>query len=49
MPTGVNANSEFLKNIVLFSKKRNVLLINDNPYSLILNDHRKSLQAQRLP
>ena len=43
MPTGVNANSEFLKNIVLFSKKRNVLLINDNPYSLILNDHRKSL------
>jgi LL-diaminopimelate aminotransferase len=39
MPTGTNCSLEKLKAIVKFSKKHNLLLINDNPYSLILNDN----------
>ena len=42
MPTGSEANDEFYKKIILFAKKNNVLLINDNPYSFILTKKPKS-------
>ena len=38
MPTGKVADSGTLKKLVLLAKSRNVLLVNDNPYSLILNE-----------
>jgi LL-diaminopimelate aminotransferase len=38
MPTGTNASSEFLKELVAFAEEHNILLCNDNPYSFILND-----------
>lgn len=39
MPTGKVARKENLKKLSMWAKYRNILLINDNPYSLILNDN----------
>lgn len=38
MPTGAKAQKETLKALVAFSRKHRLLLVNDNPYSSILND-----------
>lgn len=38
MPTGANGNKELLEKLVAFAKKHQILLINDNPYSFVLND-----------
>ena len=43
MPTGARASLEKLKDIVEFTQKNNILLINDNPYSFILNDKHISI------
>lgn len=39
MPTGKTASYNELKELVDLARKYNFLLVNDNPYSLILNDH----------
>lgn len=38
MPTGRTASREELKALVDLAREKNFLLVNDNPYSLILND-----------
>ena len=38
MPTGAQATKAAFQAIVDFGKKHNILIINDNPYSFILND-----------
>ena len=38
MPTGTNATLEMFTKLVAFGKKHKILIINDNPYSFILND-----------
>ena len=38
MPTGTNATLATFEKLVAFGKKHNILIINDNPYSFILND-----------
>ncbi|MBQ0768153.1 MAG: aminotransferase class I/II-fold pyridoxal phosphate-dependent enzyme [Bizionia sp.] len=43
MPTGAKASKQQLNALVAFAKKHNILLVNDNPYSLILNDAPLSL------
>ncbi len=43
MPTGKSADYNDLKRLVDFAKARNILLVNDNPYSVILNDNPKSI------
>ena len=43
MPTGALADKEQLKALVDFAKTHQILLINDNPYSFILNDHPTSI------
>ena len=43
MPTGVNGNAKTFEKLIEFAKKRNILLVNDNPYSLVLNDKPTSL------
>lgn len=43
MPTGARASIEQLEALVNFAKKHTILLVNDNPYSLILNDAPLSL------
>ncbi|WP_185857007.1 pyridoxal phosphate-dependent aminotransferase [Blattabacterium cuenoti] len=40
MPTGATISFEKLEQIVFFAKKNHVLLVYDNPYSLILNQKR---------
>ena len=38
MPTGANATLETFEKLVAFGKKHQILIINDNPYSFILNE-----------
>lgn len=38
MPTGAKASKEDFEQLVAFAKENHILLINDNPYSFILND-----------
>ena len=38
MPTGAVATEEFYREIIAFGKKHDILICNDNPYSLVLND-----------
>lgn len=37
MPTGANASLELFQKLVDFGKKHNIVIVHDNPYSLILN------------
>jgi len=39
MPTGAKATVEDLEQLVAFAKKHDIILVNDNPYSFILNDN----------
>ncbi|RZT96565.1 hypothetical protein EV201_1203 [Ancylomarina subtilis] len=43
MPTGANGNMDVFNQLVELAKKKNILIVNDNPYSLILNDKPESL------
>ncbi len=43
MPTGADADPEYFKRLIAFAKKHEILVVNDNPYSLILNDEPKSI------
>ncbi|MDB4216650.1 aminotransferase class I/II-fold pyridoxal phosphate-dependent enzyme [bacterium] len=38
MPTGTNATIATFKKLVAFGKKHQILIVNDNPYSFILNE-----------
>ena len=44
MPTGTNARRETYEKLVEFARRHNIVIVNDNPYSLILNrDERLSI------
>ncbi|GGG32839.1 pyridoxal phosphate-dependent aminotransferase [Bizionia arctica] len=43
MPTGAKATEGFFIRLVAFAKKHQILIVNDNPYSFILNDAPRSL------
>ena len=43
MPTGRTASREELRELVELARENNFLIVNDNPYSLILNDHPMSI------
>lgn len=43
MPTGGNARRETFERLVAFAKEHDILVVNDNPYSLILNEHPMSI------
>jgi aspartate/methionine/tyrosine aminotransferase len=43
MPTGASADLSKFEELVKFAKRNNILLVNDNPYSFILNDNFLSL------
>ena len=38
MPTGANASLVLFKKLIAFGKKHDILIINDNPYSFVLNN-----------
>ena len=43
MPTGARGSLTLFEKLVAFAKKHNILLVNDNPYSFVLNDNPMSL------
>ncbi len=43
MPTGANATMELYERLVDFARRHNIVIVNDNPYSFILNDKPLSL------
>jgi aspartate/methionine/tyrosine aminotransferase len=43
MPTGAKGNIKLLQRLVGFAKKHQILMVNDNPYSFVLNDNPLSL------
>ena len=38
MPTGANATPELYERLVDFARRKGIVIVNDNPYSFILND-----------
>ena len=43
MPTGKRASMELFKKLIDFGRKHNIVIVNDNPYSFILNDNPLSI------
>lgn len=43
MPTGANARRETYEKLVDFAQRHNIVIVNDNPYSFILNHERLSI------
>jgi aspartate/methionine/tyrosine aminotransferase len=43
MPTGQLPQKDFFSYLVAFAKKHDILIVHDNPYSFILNEHPTSL------
>ncbi|MGN1262436.1 MAG: pyridoxal phosphate-dependent aminotransferase [Prevotella sp.] len=43
MPTGGNASRETYEKLVAFARKHSIVVVNDNPYSFILNDNPMSI------
>ena len=43
MPTGTNALKETFEKLIAFGKKHQLLIVNDNPYSFVLNDKPTSI------
>lgn len=43
MPTGARANKKMFTELIAFAKRHDILLVNDNPYSFILNETPLSL------
>ncbi len=43
MPTGARASENLFQQLIDFGKKHNILIVNDNPYSFILNDSPSSI------
>ena len=39
MPTGANATPELYRKLVDFARRKDIVIVNDNPYSFILNEH----------
>ncbi len=43
MPTGAKASNRTFEDTIAFAKRNNILVVNDNPYSLLLNDFPRSI------
>ncbi len=43
MPTGAKPSEALFEELVAFAKRHDILIVNDNPYSFILNDDPKSI------
>lgn len=43
MPTGANATVELYERLVDFARRKGIVIVNDNPYSFILNDNPMSI------
>ena len=45
MPTGAAAPAGFFEKLIAFARQHHILIVNDNPYSFILNDQPASILA----
>ncbi|WP_369679136.1 aminotransferase class I/II-fold pyridoxal phosphate-dependent enzyme [Siphonobacter sp. BAB-5385] len=45
MPTGAQATPALYEELVAFGKEHNILIVNDNPYSFVLNENYQSILA----
>ncbi len=45
MPTGAPATMELFEKLVAFGKRHSIVIVNDNPYSFILNEEQLSILA----
>ena len=43
MPTGAKGTKKLYKELIAFGRKHNILIVNDNPYSFVLNEDPTSL------
>lgn len=43
MPTGARGSKELFEKLIAFAKKHDILIVNDNPYSFVLNDNPMSI------
>ncbi|MEO5789883.1 aminotransferase class I/II-fold pyridoxal phosphate-dependent enzyme [Gelidibacter sp.] len=43
MPTGATASNKVFESIIAFAKRHNILIVNDNPYSFVLNEYPRSI------
>lgn len=43
MPTGAKATDDFFEALIAFAKAQQLLIVNDNPYSFVLNEHPRSI------
>ncbi|WP_299226955.1 aminotransferase class I/II-fold pyridoxal phosphate-dependent enzyme [uncultured Psychroserpens sp.] len=47
MPTGANATNKLFEDLIAFAKRNDILIVNDNPYSFILNRYPRSILKYR--
>ncbi|NRA92355.1 MAG: aminotransferase class I/II-fold pyridoxal phosphate-dependent enzyme [Psychroserpens sp.] len=47
MPTGVQATNKQFEDLITFAKRNRILLVNDNPYSFVLNPYPRSILKYR--
>ena len=47
MPTGANASNKVYEDIISFAKRNEILVVNDNPYSFVLNQYPKSILSYK--
>ena len=43
MPTGATATNKLFEDLITFAKRNDILIVNDNPYSFILNKYPRSI------
>ncbi|MCB0446500.1 MAG: aminotransferase class I/II-fold pyridoxal phosphate-dependent enzyme [Gelidibacter sp.] len=43
MPTGATASNKLFEDIIKFAKRNDILVVNDNPYSFVLNEFPRSI------
>lgn len=47
MPTGATATNKQFEDLITFAKRNDILIVNDNPYSFILNKYPRSILKYR--
>jgi aspartate/methionine/tyrosine aminotransferase len=45
MPTGANVQKDTFEKLIAWAKEKDILLVNDNPYSFVLTDQPQSLMS----
>lgn len=47
MPTGAQATNKLFEDLITFAKRHQILIVNDNPYSFVLNRYPRSILKYR--